>query len=38
MVCLSYFRCLLFSSLLGYFRNYRQIVLYADQKGYKVQQ
>lgn len=32
------FSILLFSSLLGYFRNYKQIVLYADQKGYKIQE
>lgn len=30
------FGVLLFSSMLGYFYNYRQIVLWGDQKGYKV--
>lgn len=31
------FGTLLFSSILGYFFNYKQIVLYADQKNYKIQ-
>lgn len=31
------FGTLLFSSLLGYIFNYKQIVLYADQKNYKIQ-
>lgn len=30
------FSVMLYSSLLGYFINFKQIVLYADQKGYKV--
>lgn len=34
----STYAVLLFSSLLGYFVNYKQIVLNADQKGYKVQE
>lgn len=29
---------LLFGALLGYFVNYKQIILFADQKGYKVQE
>lgn len=31
------FSVLLFSSMLGYFANYRQVLLQADQKNYKVQ-
>lgn len=31
------FGVLLFSSMLGYFANYKQVVLQADQKGYKLQ-
>lgn len=34
----STYTVLLFSALLGYFINYKQILLNADQKGYKVQQ
>lgn len=34
----STYAVLLFSALLGYFVNYKQIVLNADQKGYKVQE
>lgn len=33
----STYAVLLFSSLLGYFYNYRQNLLWADQKGYKLQ-
>lgn len=32
------FGVLLFSAMQGYFFNYKQIVLYADQKNYKIQQ
>lgn len=32
------FGILLFSSILGYFYNYRQIIFNADQKGYKIQE
>lgn len=34
----STYAVLLFSALLGYFVNYKQIILFADQKGYKVQE